>query len=237
MENQNRSVKQDFIAPSPTLAGWANQNRSKLIVALSTVVAVLVVLAISAGIYNGRSESALEKFGSAMHTYETPVVAAGQPSAPGEKTFPTVADRARVANAEFSAIADKYGMTPAGRNAKYMAAISASEMGQTATAEAQLKDLASSWNSDVAALAKLALAHLYQQSGRDADAIAIYDQLTKKPTQSVPAGLAQLQLASLYEAQNKPAEAKKIYAQLKDKDAKSVAGEVAAQKLSGQDVQ
>ena len=60
----------------------------------------------------------------------------------------------------------------------------------------------------------------------------IYNELTAKPTTTVPSGLAQLQLAELYAAQGKPEQAKKIYAQLKDKDAKGPAGTLAAQKLN-----
>ncbi|HEX3571761.1 MAG TPA: tetratricopeptide repeat protein, partial [Acidobacteriaceae bacterium] len=60
----------------------------------------------------------------------------------------------------------------------------------------------------------------------------LYNELTAKPTTTVPAGLAQLQLAELYESQGKPDLAKKIYAQLKDKDPKGPAGMLAAQKLN-----
>ena len=84
----------------------------------------------------------------------------------------------------------------------------------------------------VSALAKFALADIYRSTGRDGQAIDMYNQLTDKPTDAVPAGEAQLQLASLYEAEGKPDMAKKIYAQLKDKDAKGAAGLVAAGKLN-----
>ena len=62
------------------------------------------------------------------------------------------------------------------------------EMGQTASAEASLKDVAGSWNRNVASLAKLALADLYRQSGRDSQAIDLYNQMTDTPTDAVPAG-------------------------------------------------
>jgi len=79
---------------------------------------------------------------------------------------------------------------------------------------------------------KLSLAQLYRQTGRDAQAIDLYNELTAKPATTVPAGLAQLQLAELYENEGKPDAAKKIYAQLKDKDAKGPAGQLATQKLN-----
>jgi lipopolysaccharide biosynthesis regulator YciM len=106
------------------------------------------------------------------------------------------------------------------------------EEGQNGQAEATLKQVASGWNGDLAALAKLSLAQLYRQTGRDPQAVDLYNELAAKPTTTVPSGLAQLQLAELYESQGKPDLAKKIYAQLKDKDAKGPAGVLAAQKLN-----
>ena len=45
------------------------------------------------------------------------------------------------------------------------------EQGQNALAESTLKEVASGWNSDLGALAKLSLAQLYRQTGRDPQAI------------------------------------------------------------------
>lgn len=218
---------------SLTVADWAAQNRRHLVVALSSLVAVILVVVVGYVIFNARSAKADEAFGDAMRTYDVAVVAPGTPSAPGVKTYPTAEARAKDANAAFTAVADQYGSTESGKNAKYMAGVTAAEAGQTATAESTLKDVAGSWNADRSSLANLALAQLYIHTGRESDAIAIFEKLTKKPSTAVPAGLAQLQLASLYESQNKPAEAKKIYAQLKDKEKDSPIGELASQKLSG----
>jgi tetratricopeptide (TPR) repeat protein len=129
-------------------------------------------------------------------------------------------------------VADKYSMTPDGKVARYFGGLTYMEEGQNAPAESTLKQVAGGWNGDLAALAKLSLAQLYRQTGRDPQAIDLYNELTAKPTNTVPPGLAQLQLAELYESQNKPEMAKKVYAQLKDKDAKGPAGLLAAQKLN-----
>ena len=129
-------------------------------------------------------------------------------------------------------VANKYGMTPDGKVARYFGGLTYMEEGQNASAESTLKQVAGGWNGDLAALAKLSLAQLYRQTGRDPQAIDLYNELTAKPTSTVPGGLAQLQLAELYETQGKPELAKKIYAQLKDKDPKGPAGMIAAQKLN-----
>jgi tetratricopeptide (TPR) repeat protein len=141
-------------------------------------------------------------------------------------------ERARAADALFLAVANKYGLTPSGRNALYFAGLTEIEAGENQQAEATLKKIASSWDSNLAALGKLALAQLYHQTGRDAQAIDLYNKLSAKPTNTVPYGDAQLQLAALYNDEGKPDLAKKVYANLKDKDAKGAAGAIAAEKLN-----
>ena len=167
-----------------------------------------------------------------MQTYQTPLAAAGQQVPPGLKTFGSAADRARAASQQFATVAQQYGLTPDGRNARYFEGLSDMESGQTASAETILKQIGAGWDRELASLGKLALAQLYRGSGRSEQAVALYEELTKKPTVSVPAGVAQLQLAELYESENKPDQARKIYAELKDKDAKGAAGVIAAQKLN-----
>ena len=102
----------------------------------------------------------------------------------------------------------------------------------TAEAEETLKKVAGGWDSNLASLARFALAQLYHNTGRDAEAIDLYNKLSAKPTGTVPYGLAQLQLADLYQLEGKADDAKKIYANLKDKDPKGAAGMAAAEKLN-----
>jgi tetratricopeptide (TPR) repeat protein len=212
---------------------WANENRRSVIVTSSIVVAAILVIVCGVLIYNSRSAQASVAFGAAMQAYQTPLATPGQPVPPGVKTFASVNDRAKAANDLFKSVSDKYGMTPDGKNARYFVGLTYMEAGQNGPAESTLKEVASGWNSDLAALAKLSLAQLYRQTGRDPQAIDLYNELTAKPTSTVPGGLAQLQLAELYETQGKPDLAKKIYAQLKDKDPKGPAGSIAIQKLGG----
>jgi len=123
-------------------------------------------------------------------------------------------------------------MTSSGETALYFAGLTYEDAGQNQQAEDTLKKVSGAWNSGLASLGKFALAQLYHNTGRDAQAIELYNELSAKPTDTVPYGLSQLTLADLYTAQGKSDEAKKIYATLKDKDAKGPAGEIAAQKLN-----
>ena len=234
MDQQTRqALKHDkFVDTTTHGLEWATENRRSLIATAMIAVAAILIVVGGALFYHNRSEQASTAFGAAMQAYQTPISAPGQQVPPGVKTFASVNERAKAANDLFMGVANKYGMTPDGKVARYFAGLTYLEQGQTGPAETALKQVADGWNGDLAALAKLSLAQLYRQTKRDSQAIELYNQLTAKPTTTVPAGLAQLQLAELYETQGKPELAKKIYAQLKDKDPKGPAGMLAAQKLN-----
>jgi tetratricopeptide (TPR) repeat protein len=232
-QQTRQALKHDkFVDTTTHGLEWAGENRRSLIATSAIVVAAILIVVAGALFYNNRSEQASTAFGAAMQVYQTPIAAPGQQVPPGVKTFASVNDRAKAANELFMGVANKYGMTPDGKVARYFAGLTYMEEGQNGAAETALKQVADGWNHDLAALAKLSLAQLYRQTNRDSQAIDLYNQLTAKPTTTVPAGLAQLQLAELYETQGKPELAKKIYAQLKDKDPKGPAGTLAAQKLN-----
>jgi hypothetical protein len=230
VDTQTRhALKQDrLVEATRTGVDWFEEHRAKVIQA--AVAAVVVLAAVIAGlvVYNQRSTAADLAFGQAMDTYSAPLATAGQPPAPGEKTFPTAAARATSANQQFVQVANQYGLLLPGKTARYFAGLTAIDMGQTGAAETYLKKVADGGDASLASLAKLALANLYQQLNRNSEAVVLYNQLIAKPTTTVPADAARLQLASLYEKTN-PAEANKIYAQLKS--SKSAAGQIAAQKL------
>lgn len=204
------------------------EHRAKVIQAAVAAVVLLAMVIAGLVVYNQRSTAADLAFGQAMDTYNAPLATAGQPPAPGEKTFATASARATAANQQFVQVASQYGLLLPGKTASYFAGLTAIDMGQPGAAETYLKKVADGSDSPLGSLAKLALANLYQQLNRNSEAVVLYNQLIAKPTSTVPADAARLQLASLYEKTN-PAEANKIYAQLKS--SKSAAGQIAAQKL------
>jgi tetratricopeptide (TPR) repeat protein len=232
-QQTRQALKHDqFVDTTKHGLEWATENRRSVVATSVIAAATIIIIVVGLVIYNSRAEQASVAFGAAMQAYQTPLAAPGQPVPPGVKTYASAAERAKAANGLFMGVADKYSMTPDGKVARYFGGLTYMEEGQNAPAESTLKQVAGGWNSDLAALAKLSLAQLYRQTNRDPQAIDLYNELTAKPTNTVPPGLAQLQLAELYETQNKPDMAKKIYAQLKDKDAKGPAGQLAAQKLN-----
>lgn len=215
---------------------WANQNRKSAITwAILAVSAVLIVIG-GYGLYASRSTAAETALGNALRTYQTPIAGPNQQVPPGMKTFTSVEERDKAALPQLQDVASKYGMTKSGKVARYFTGVIYTELGQNQSAEDALKPVASSWNKDLSALAKLALAQLYRNTGREPQAVAEYTDLANGSASTVSPGMAKIQLAEMYDAEGKTADAKKIYAELKDKDKgkdgkPGVIGTLAAQKL------
>jgi tetratricopeptide (TPR) repeat protein len=238
----NRTKRQlkkhdQFVSLTERGIHWATENRRQATIYGIAIVAAIGIIVGGYSWYNHRSAAASDALAAAMQTYQTPVASPDQQVPPGTKTFASTSDRAKAANPAFVAVASQYGMTPSGRIAEYFAGLTYMEEDQTASAETALKKTAASWNGNLSALGKQALAHLYESSGRDSMAIDLFNELAKQNADTVPAGLAKIELAELYQAQGKTADANKIYAELKDKDKDAQgqpgpAAELATEKLN-----
>ena len=230
--------KQDqFVSMTEHGIAWAQHNRTQAILYGTAVVVVILAIIGGSGLYDHRSAASETAFGAAMQIYQTPVTDPAQPLPPGMKSFPDAKARAAAANPQFVQVAHQYGLTKAGKLALYFAGLTYMEEGQNGPAEDALKQVAGSWDSGIASLGKMALAGLYRQTGRDAQAIDLYNELAKGKVATVPAGLAQIQLAELYQSEGKTEDARKIYSALKDNDKDSKgkpgpAAQVAIEKLN-----
>jgi len=232
VDSQTRhALKQDkFVQTTQSSVSWVGEHRSSVLRLSIAVVAVLALLIAGVILYNQRSESAETALGAALDVYTAQLA---PPGAPAQKdVYSTSADRAKAANLKFVAVANQYGMISAGKKAHYFAGLTYQELGQTASAETELKAAASSWDSNLSSLAKFALAGFYHQTSRDPQAIELYNALVAKPTQAVPAYTAQLALADVYAASGKTDQAKQIWAKIKDADKTGPAGSMAAEKLT-----
>ena len=232
MDSQTRhALKQDkFVRATQSSAGWVGEHRSSVI-RFSIAVVVVLALAIAGLVYyNQRSEAAETALGSALDAYSSQLA---QPGAPAQKgVYTTAADRSKAANQQFVQVAKQYGWLPEGGKAHYFAGLTYEDLGQTASAETELKAAAGSWSGSLSSLAKFALAGFYHRSGRDAQAIDLYNALIAKPNDAVPVYTAQLALADLYSASGKTEQAKQIWAKVKDADKAGAAGSIAAEKLT-----
>jgi predicted negative regulator of RcsB-dependent stress response len=225
-------LKQDSFRTSTTeTISWAVEHQSKLVAA--GVAAVVIVAVVLGGWWyvDYRDHQAQSELSGAIEKYNAPIRAAGQPAVPGELSFASAQERAKVTNAEFTRIADKYSFTQSGRMARYFAGITAHDMGDNANAEKALQDVAGSRYKEIASLAKLALAGIYHDSNRDPQAIALYKDLADHPTASVGKSTAQFQLASLYEESRQPDQARALYQQMQKESPASPVAQLASQKL------
>ncbi len=232
MDTQTRhALKGDkFAEATKTGVSWVSGHREGVVRwAVTAGVAVLVVVAAWV-FWNVRTTAADAALGAALDTYTAPLAIPGAP--PQKGVYATAKERAQAANQQFVSVASQYGWLPQGARAHYFAGVTYADLGQTSQSEAELKIAAGSWSRNLANLAKLALAGQYRQSGRDNDAIALYNELAAKPSVTVPASVAQLDLADLYAATGKKDQARALWAKVKDADKDGMAGSIAAQKLT-----
>jgi tetratricopeptide (TPR) repeat protein len=224
------ALKQDkFVRATQTSVSWMDTHRTSVIRYSVAGVVVLGLLVAGLVLYNQRTAAAGVALGTALDTYASPLA---QPGAPAQKgTFATATDRSKAANQQFMQVVSQYGWLPEGGKAHYFAGLTYQDLGQTASAETQLKAASGAWDGNLASLSKFALAGFYHQTGRDAQAIELYNGLIAKPTDSVPAYTSQLALADLYSSAGKTDQAKQIWAKVKDADKTGSAGSIAAQKL------
>ena len=213
-------------------ADWTVEHRNTLIISL--IVLIVVVAGVLGGWYylNTQDEKASADLAVAVRTMDTQLRPPSQPEQPDFPTFTSAKERAEAARKQFQAIVDKYPHTRTADMAKYLVGVTSKSLSDNATAERDFKDVASSGNKEVSALAKDALASLYRDTNRPKDATALYQELINKPTTTVSKVTAQLQLADLYQNSNQPLDAKRIYEQVKKENPANEAGQLATQKLA-----
>lgn len=221
-----------FVQATQSGVTWISGHRGGVVRLTLAIASVVLLIAAGLIFWNVRSSAADTALGAALDTYTAPLAEPGAPAAKG--IYPTSAERTKTANQQFVAVAQKYGWLPQGTKAEYFAGVSYAELGQNGPAEEALKKASGSWNRNVANLARLALAGLYHQTNRDAQAIDLYNSIVAKPSVTVSAAVAQLNLADLYVAEGKQEQARLLWAKVKDSDKDGAAGSIASQKLSGQ---
>jgi len=222
--------KDSFAQATASSVSWLSGHRSGVVRWAVSAGVVLVLVVATLVYWNWSSTKANTALGAALDIYIAPLA---QPGAPAENgVYASTAERSKAANGQFLAVAKQYGWLAEGAKAHFFAGVTYQELGQNASAEAELKAAAGSWDRNLANLAKLALAGLYHQTARDAQAIDLYNALTAKPSETVSASVAQLNLADLYAAAGKQDQARALWAKVKDADKDGPAGAIAAQKLA-----
>lgn len=216
-----RQLKEDqfasFVGKEMQLA---SAHRKGILWGIVGLGVILIALAGAMLYINSRDDKASVALGDAMRTYNAPLRAPEAPAPPDTKSFASAKERAQAAVKGFNQIAQEYSSTRNGKFARYMAGVASVDAGDLKAAEQNLSEASSFRDRDLSALAKFALASIYRDSQRDADAIRLYQELIDINSVAVPKSTAQFELAALYEAKHQPGEAAKVYEQIqKDEQA------------------
>jgi tetratricopeptide (TPR) repeat protein len=226
------ALKQDkFAAATASSVSWLTSNRSAAMPMIIGVAAAVVLLIGGLIYWNVSSTHADSALGAALDSYDAPLA---QPGAPAEAgVFSSASERSKAANQMFAQVAKDYSWLSQGAKAHYFEGLTAQELGQNAQAESELKIAAGSWDRNLSNLAKIALANLYHQTGRDSEAVDLYNAVAAKPSETVTVSMAQLNLAGMYASEGKMDQARTLWAKVKDGDKDGAAGQIATQKLGG----
>jgi TolA-binding protein len=222
---------QATIGAAEATAHWTAEHKTKLIAGIA--IAAIVIAAVVGGWYylGQQDDKANFELTQAVRTLQTPVRPAGAPETPNAPSYVSSQDRAGAAKKQLQAVIDKYPHTHTADIARYLLGTTSVELGDKATAERELKEVASTRNSELAGLAKMALAAFYGNNNRAKEAADVYKELIDKPTTTVSKVMAQMQLAAMYESSQQPLEAKRIYEQIVKENPKTEAESMAQAKL------
>jgi len=212
-------------------AHWSVEHKNKLIVAGLVVLVLAAAVGGSWYYLNQQDERASLDMSQAVRTLNTPVRPPNMPAQAEAPSFASAAERATAARKQFQAIVDKYPHTHSADFAHYFLGVTAEDLGDNTSAEREFQQVISSANSDVAALARMALASVYRNTGRNKQAIELYKQLAAKPTSTVGKATAEMELGETYRSDNQPLEAKRVYEIVQKENPSSEAAQLASTKL------
>ena len=168
-----RELKTDTLATRlATGSEFFLSNRKKF------AVGGAVILLLLAGGWGGslylqsREAQAAEALGQALTSYHA-LVSPTPPAGLNARSFKTEKEKYEEAQKQFAAVAERFPRFSQGRWARYYAALCQRGLGNLPEAEKELSPIAKESDPELAAQAKMALAGIYQQSGRREEAIKL----------------------------------------------------------------
>jgi TolA-binding protein len=153
----------------------------------------------------------------ALVVTETRVGPPADPDAPqASPSYPSERARAQAALTKFKLAADSYPNTKAGILARYLEASTRMDLGfpeQAGLAYQQVIDAAGA-NSLYGRMARLGLAEAQAQTGKYAEAIATFKDLSEQPNSDLPLDAILMQLGRVYRDAGQVAEARQTFDRL-----------------------
>jgi hypothetical protein len=182
--------------------------------------AILAIVVVAVGYFGWRfyidrqTVQATAALDLATKAYSARIGAVPDPNDPSEPFYPTEAARSEDAVQKFSAVADKYPSTNPGRLAAYYAALCYEDLERNNQALEQLKKVSSGKDKELVAMAQYQTGVIYERTGRTAEAVKVFRDLSDHSSVFVPRPLVLLELAQTLR-QSDPKQAASVYAQLK----------------------
>lgn len=191
------------------------------IVLVTGILVVVVGLIVGLRMYTSRQEMAINaKLGAAFETFNAHVGVTPQGSlAPVDLSFGSTQEKYKKALGQFNEVTQVKGFArlfpqpKAARIARYYAGLCEADLGDQAAAIKTLQDVSRDSDSDIAALARFALAGELAKGGKLAEAVKQYQDLADHSTSTVPRATALLAMADAYR-DTQPVQARKIYDRL-----------------------
>ena len=210
-----KELKQDKIHDAIEHGAEAVFSHTTVLAAAVLAVVVVAVGYFSWRFYNDRQTvQATAALDLATRAYSARIAAAPDPNDPGEAFYPTELARAEDAVKKFSAVAEKYPNTNPGRLAAYYAALCYEDLERNNQALEQLKKVSSGKDKELVAMAQYQTGVIYERTGRTAEAVKVFRDLSDHSSVFVPRPLVLLELAQTLR-QSDPKQAASVYAQLK----------------------
>jgi predicted negative regulator of RcsB-dependent stress response len=208
--------------------GYASSHRQNLI--RGSIALVLVLLLAGGGYWYYSHQKSLRQqdLGAALTVVDAPV----GPANDYGKTFPTEDAKQTAARQALSAVVSKYPGSREGLIAQYYLGTLKAQANDAKGAESDLRTVADS-KSEVAPLARIALAQVYVGEKKIAEAQTLLRAIVNSPTSLVSKAQAQILLAQIDESVN-PAESKNILKSIDKSDQGRPAVSRAADQLSTQ---
>jgi len=201
----------EFVSGMDAAYEYYLQHQRAFLTALTVVLVIAGLGLVGYSWQKHRSAQAEGMLAAALDTYHAPV---GTPTAPGQTSFSSSAQRAQAAQKLFQKVSDSYPHTFAAQVGAYYVGLTQADAGDLSAAEKTLQDVSAHADTNVQALAHQALAQLYAQQGKLDLAQGELRPLIGAKSETVPSGIATFELAQLEQAST-PADATKLYQQLK----------------------
>jgi hypothetical protein len=205
---------------------WSRAHMEQVRVALLVaMVSGGILLGLSA-FRNQRTQASEAAFAAALETFTAPIegeLAEGA-ERPAGPVFGNAEEKFKRAAAGFDGVARQWPSLPAGRRARYYAALCRVELGDLDNARTALADLAARRDESAleATLARMALADLEQRAGHVDKAVDAYRQMADDSALPLPRDYALMRLGSTLEDARRTQEAGQSYRRLVEEFPQSV---------------